>query len=310
MSEPVSNVTSGAAASANQPKPDSIQAKLAALENKNTAVNKEGEQQDPGVKAPSPAEDPDMASRFAALSRKEKKLMEDRRQLEADRAEIERFRQLKGKAKDDPDAWLAEAGLTLDEALDRKLRGLSTEDPESDRVKTLEQKIQELLDKDRRKEEEYQQARLNEAREGFLDRIRQTVEGAKSDFELISAFDAFDDVFETCARYWEETKDPETGEGKTLDIEKACRLVEAELEERVSKYKGVGKLKAMFEAMKESGSQTDTKPQATDMTPSTLTNRVVSPAQPEQKTGLLPREESIARAADFLKQELAKRSGR
>lgn len=281
-------------------KEESILQKVSKLDGMQAQPEPEGAEDKP--KAPSPAEDPDLAGKFAALAKQEKRVRDLQREMEAERQELERYRSQKQKAKEDPESWLSEAGLTLDEAIDLKLRGMSTP-TETDRVLSVEEKLKNMQAELDRRDAEAKQQRQSEAVQRFKAGIQDVIDSNPEDFELIKSFGAIDSVYETCEKYYEESG------GQTLEVEKACRLVEAGLEKEVQKYKGVKKLKSLFEQHLESSSEEEKQePQATDTRPaSTLTTRVVSPAQADTPKRLLSREESLAKISKWLEEKTLER---
>lgn len=285
-------------------RPDTVVEKLKALESASAqpAVTQPQAKphgqtaQDPAEpKAPSPADDPDMASRFATLAKKEKRLAEERSQLQRERQEIQQLRERKEKAKEDPDAWLSEAGLTLDELIDRKLKGMTEPEPE-DRVLSVEEKLKRLEQQLADKDTQEKHSRITEALEGFKGQIRDTVSSNAEAYGLIQGFERIDDVFETCKEYFEQTGEP-------LELERACKLVEAEIESDIRKALEVPKVRKLLETIGLAAVK-DTAPQAKDTKPLTLNNRVVSPTAPEQPKERLSADESKRRAAAWLQAQL------
>jgi hypothetical protein len=241
----------------------------------------------------------ELSKAFAALARKEKKLLELQRQIAAKEKQpgYISLEELKAKAAQDPDSVLSTLGLDFNGLVDKKLAS----EP------TLEDKLREVTDKvtayerqaeenKKKREEQARQEQLDKAIQSFKNEIRQTAEQDKEKYELVHAYDEIDAVYEVCEEYFAKTQ-------KHLDIGKALEAVEQKLQlELESKALKTNKAKRFFESLNQPNPAIKQSPEAKkDSLQPTLTNRMtLQPSLiPEQK--LLSREESIKRAAAMLK---------
>src|SRR6478752_8518830 len=108
-------------------------------------------QETPAVKKTEELEDGAWASKFAVLSRREKKLLEERAQLKADREEVENYRKL--KESKDPKEKLKHFGLTLEEVLSAHIEpGDIPSTPESEIAK-IRKELEDIKKEKQEKEE-------------------------------------------------------------------------------------------------------------------------------------------------------------
>jgi len=259
------------------------------------------------VEAAKPVQDDKFASKFAALARKEKELrdtqgrfMSEKQKLDADRAEMEKWKAerqsekeaLLAQAKENPLRWLQE-NLGYDFETLTKMQ-LNEQNPtpemlikrtrdelESGYKKELEQLRQSMKEK----EEAEERSKYEQTVSGFKKQINSFIDEQAETYELIKMNDAQNLVFDVIKEFYESTQ-------RILSIEEAAKHVEEHLEAEARKVLEAKKFK-----------QTSSKPsegQAPKQTTPTLSNTLASEV-PVSGAKKLSREESIAQAAKMLR---------
>lgn len=200
-----------------------------------------------GAEAEPAAEKDEFASKFAALSRKEKELRQKQQEVEAQLAEYNAWKKeqeeaaankepevpLEYKLRKDPLATLAELGIGYDKLTELALNdGKLTTDMQMDLMKReLEQKykseIEELRneyikDKEAAAEKEYEQT-LNKFVSDLTDYVN-----TNEQYEFIKANDAVDLVYEVIQDHYNNTNE-------ILSNKDAADLVESQLKEEFEK---------------------------------------------------------------------------
>jgi hypothetical protein len=244
---------------------------------------------------PKPEEDPKFAARFAALSRKERDLINREKAAKQAQQEHVAFQEQLAVAKKDPIAYLQAAGFTLEQAVQQILA--QGEEP------TAEQKVAADVEKINAKIKAYEEAqqaaqqRANEVRKEqeesqILTGIKSFVEANEEKYSTIIAYDAISDVWEVIKKTYLETQ------GKVhLTEEQAAQAVEdhllEEAKQEAARLKKVKKLQLLTESKQVSN------PIEVRTVSPTLTNQsATSPVSTPQK---LNREQSLAAAAKLLK---------
>ena len=252
----------------------------------------------PPEKTPEQLEQEKFASRFAALSKKERDLLQRERSFKENQAKMAAYETAVQKAKENPLAYLQAAGLTLEQAL-QQIINEGNPPTEVDRVASIEKKIadyeaaQEQLA--RRNAEYNKQQQLGK----IHSQINMFVESNADQFELIREYKAIDTVWQVIERTYMET-----GGKVHLTQEQACQAVEDQLYEEA---KQEAERHARIKKLTKQNSLTsvshveDSNPRSVSKTVSpTLTNgtAVADSAPPKRfKTT----EESLAAAAKLLK---------
>lgn len=270
----------------------------------------------PAAPTPALAEDKgvDFSSRFAALSRKEKQLMELAKKTKEKEALFNsgRYVDLEELKKDaNIENRLSKLGLTYDEITKFYLsKGGS---PLEDKVKTLEQRLEEKEIKEKQLAEEQKQSILDNQISAFKEQIKNAVNASPEKFGLISETEGFDTVYDVIEEHFAQTSVDEFGEpkqGEILSIEKAAEHVENFLLERMKKIIAHKKLAPFIdEHYKKQASLQESQQQGVNETqaPKTLTNKLVNSPSPKVDDGrLLSEDESKKRMAEFLKSQLKK----
>lgn len=248
-------------------------------------------------------EDPRFASRFAALSRKEKAILERERRLKEIEAEFSTLKKSKENAKIDPIAFLQEHGLSFEQLTDHILSGgkpkeLTLEEREARLKEQILGEVKSQAEQERRqKAEEDGKAAID----AYKRQIQELVDSKPDDYELIKASDAADQVWEKIESHYNET-------GKLLSVQEASDEVEKLLLEGYRNILGKTKKISLAEALqqKEDGSQQEVFDSGRSVVapkteaPPTLTNKAA--AQPMAgNTQNLSEDELRRRAIAMLK---------
>ena len=242
-------------------------------------------------------EDPKFAARFAALSRKEKELINREKAFKENQVKLAAYEKALQSAKQNPLEYLQAAGLTLEQALEQII---SKDEPitEATRLKQIEQKVhdyEEAIKKQREDQIEYEKStQLNQIKQS----INQFVNENAETYELIKEYNAIDDVWSVIERTFIESK------GKThLTIEQASKAVEDQLFEEANKEaERIARLKKLQKNQQVSSAIDSIEVSKLDKvskTAPTLTNQSVS--APTELKKFKTREESLADAAKLLK---------
>jgi len=244
------------------------------------------------------------ASKFAALSRKEKALRDKEAEYESKFEEMERrLAEYESKPKEpevnweqlfrrDPLRALEEAGMGYDKLTELALNdgkltpemqlSAMREEIEGDYQRRFEELESKLAEKEKAEEEAY----YDSVQENFQEEIGNFVEQNQEKYELIEASQANDLVFDVIEEHYNET-------GNVLNIEEAADAVESYLEEEAHKFMKLKKISARLgvdpqELLQEQDSQV------------TLSNDHSAQVQYDGANRLLSTEESKARAAKML----------
>lgn len=249
-----------------------------------------------------PAQD-DFAKKFAALSRREKDIRSREQEYEARLAELNAKTNdmlpkqeqeteqlpLEYRLKRNPLKTLEELGLSYDKLTNLVLNDgelpadmqmkLMKEELESD-YKTKFEQLEERL---KAKEVEEQEAKLNTVVDSFKKEINDHISAETEKYELITASESQELVFDIISQHYDETQ-------RILPIEEAAQAVEEHLLEEFSKFSNIKKLSSGEEA---------SKPDTFRQSP-TLSNDLSAQSVNSTDKKLSP-EESKARAAAMLK---------
>lgn len=250
----------------------------------------------------------EFASKFAALSRREKSLRDRENQIEQKikefEAKMESFQQpeveekpeveelpLEYRLRKNPLKTLEEQGISYEDltqmvlndgklSTEHQLR-LMREEIEKDYKSKYDELQNKLLEKERKEEEQSYQQTIN----NFKTEIKSAIDQSE-EFEFIQRQDAYELVYDVIEDFYNEN-------GSILDTQEAARQVETYLEEEA---------KALFEKSNKIKSWIQPKEtQATPRQPSpTLSNSTSATSTPVRADRLLSREESLAKlAAEF-----------
>ncbi len=248
---------------------------------------------------PEPPPDPEQekfASRFAALSRKEKELQQRERSFKENQAKLAAYEQALAKAKENPLQYLQAAGLTLEQALEQIINQ-DKEPTEQDRVQAIEKKIADYENQQRELAIRAQQHKKQQELNAIHEDLSKFVTDNSEQFELVREYNAIPDVWAVIERTFIETQ------GKVLlTKEQACQAVEEQIyEEKKQEAERLARIKKLAKQMPltSAGHVEDSNPKSVSKQVSpTLTNNSGATTTPKKfKT----REESLAAAAKLLK---------
>lgn len=198
----------------------------------------------PAASSP-PPEQGEFASKFAALSKREKRIQDQLNELKTSKSEMERFSTLKERAKENPLSVLDEYGLTLEQLLTHSLGADAPPMTESDRLDSLKKEIEALRaeqleqkEAEKKLKETEEQSRIEEAILSHRFKIEEEVSKNSDKYELLNIHgeSALDLVWEVTEQYFEQ-------HNKVLTPTEAAEKVEAYLEGEARKMLGVKKLR-------------------------------------------------------------------
>jgi len=192
-----------------------------------------------------------LSSQFAALAKKEKRILSEKQAVDARVKELEeklklyeQFESKKKEAKTNPLDYLSEAGLSYDELTQFMLNGGKPK--EKDKTSELEQKLNafmEQAERDKKSQAELQEKQLQEQEEKviqqFKDNVKKHIEAKKDTYELVNLYDAQDLVISTIEAHYEKTQE-------ILDLDDAASKVEEYLEGEAKKIANTNKFKDKF----------------------------------------------------------------
>ena len=245
------------------------------------------------------------ASKFAALSRKEKALREreseyDSRfeEMEKQLAEYEQSNQepeidWEHMLRNDPLRALEEAGLGYDKLTELALNdGRLTPDMQMKAMREelendYQRKFEELEERLNVKEESEVESYYDSVQENFQDEIVGLVHSDPERFELVQASEADGLIYDVIEEHYNET-------GRVLEIEEAADAVESYLEEEAGKLMRLRKVGGRF----------GIDPlELEDMEQVTLSNEHSAQVNYDGANRMLSNDESKARAARMLQWE-------
>ncbi len=245
------------------------------------------------------------ASKFAALSRKEKALRDRESEYESKFEEMERrLAEYEAQSQEpevdwehmlrnDPLRALEEAGLGYDKLTELALNdGKLTPDMQLAAMRQelendYQRKFEELEERLNAKEQSEVESYYDSVQENFQDEIAGVVMSDPDRFELVQASEASALVYDVIEEHYNET-------GRVLDIEEAADAVESYLEEEAGKLMKLKKL----------SSRLGIDPRELEaMEQVTLSNDHSAQVNYEGANRMLSEEESKARAARMLQWE-------
>ena len=257
----------------------------------------------------------DLSSRFAALSRKEKKLQETEKAIKELQAKLGPVAE--AVEKKDIKKLLALGALDMNDVIQAALKDEDEKPTAEQRVQTVEEKIAAW---EKAKEEEKlaaeqaaQQKHYEEEVAAFRKTLSDTLTSKSEQYELIHALGASEQVFEAIREM--VVAEPDSFPDRA-SVEKLIPLIADEIEsqllERAKKFGTANKVKSLFSAALLA--EGEKNPQATSQSPKptqvitrseTLTNKhSAPPAIPQEKPRKLSVDESKAKAAETLRRLL------
>lgn len=267
-------------------------------------------------KAEAVAEEKDrFASKFAALSRKEKALRQREQEMQARIKELEEkaaraseIELLEQRLKENPLELLEEKGVdfgkltnlyldNLDNSPEKKISKL-----EKEFNSKLESKIKELEEKYNTDKKKEQEAAQQKAIENFKSEISQFVESNAEEYELVKANDATDLVFEVIEEHYNTTaEEAEDGVGKVLSVKEAADHVERYLLEQAQTLLKLKKLQSKRE--EESEKSMSPEKSGSEAKESVTLSNDQSTQIPSKVSRKLTPEESLREAAKLIRWE-------
>jgi len=244
------------------------------------------------------------ASKFAALSRKEKSLRERESEYESKFEEMERQLSEYEQANQEPEIdWehmlrndplraLEEAGLGYDKLTELALNdGRLTPDMQMKAMREeierdYKRQFEDLEGRLQAKEEAEQEEYYDHVQENFQDEIKGFVHQNPNDYELISASEGDSLVYDVIEEHYNET-------GRILDLKDAADAVESYLEDEATKLMRLNKISSKFGI---------NPPELEEMMDSqvTLSNDHSAHVNYEGANNMLSEDASKARSAAFL----------
>lgn len=255
-----------------------------------------------------PKENDQFAAKFAALTREEKKIRDERAAYMAEKKAWEESRQtqdeelgslknLKERMRTEPLKVMEENGLTFEELTEMMLNeGNPTPEMQIQRLKEqveggYKQEIEELKKQIASNEEKRNEEKYNETVENFKYELSEYISQNEETYELIKAQGAEDLVFDVIDQHYQETQ-------RILTNEEAAKAVEAHLEEEARKlFSSVKKL-----APNPPSGDEGSKPSGEAQPSVTLSNTQAAQV-PNKGDRRLSNEESLKEAAKLLRWE-------
>lgn len=208
----------------------------------------------PKAEAKPQVEDPRFASKFAALTRKEKEIKAQEALVKQQMAEIEaakkqgeltnkEYQELKELAKTKRMEVLRRLGISWDDLSEEVLRG--EEPPKKkevweEKLELVTKRLEETENLLKAKEEKEEAERKSKEKQDYDSKLEQFYTGLErtieKDFPLVHLFNARDTVVQVIEQTWETSQ-------KVLSNEEACRQVEEWFEQTVGKAKELDKFK-------------------------------------------------------------------
>lgn len=255
----------------------------------------------------------DYSSRFAALSRREKQLIEKERKLKEieskykdNDSNYQSWEEKKQKFKSNPDAIFDEIGMSFDEMINFKL-GLNKQEDQplspddlykklkADLEADLSAKEKAKLEEQEKLQKEREQQENAQTIENFKSELVDTIKKNADKYELINYQGNYDLVFDVIEQYFAEHEE-------LLTVDQAADHVESYLESLVDGATKLKKFQSKYASKVESQPSNDASKTnfGEDKMPKTLSNALNSQSSSfnEQPLSL---EESKRKAAQLLR---------
>ena len=193
-----------------------------------------------------------LATNFAALSRREREQhlqARDLRQREAkiqeQMARVAEYEQNLSLAKENPQEFLKQAGVNMAEVINKEASG---EVAESTQLRSeLERQRQELTDLKSREQERVDQAetsRLHGLRNSYVDKITDWVDNRGDEFELVKKANAYETVYQVIQNEYNAS-------GNDIGFEQACKVVNDHYAGELKRFSDTRTLKQLYDASPE-----------------------------------------------------------
>jgi hypothetical protein len=243
--------------------------------------------------------DDKFASKFAALTRKEKQIREYQNSLKAKEQQLaakdQEYNKLIELREKDPKKFLEAVGLSVDDLVNLYLDNQVAAEVDTKPVnvdpalKALQDKIEQLENQTIEKEKQALKKQEEAVINGFKQEINTFLESDQANYELILSNKLEHEVFNLIEQHYAETK-------KILDVKEAADMVEDYLFQEAQKLLNLNKIKSKV------GLNQAAKPSNDGMSESnfTLTNTQAS-SRPTNTGDLLSDRESIEKLSQLLK---------
>ena len=246
-----------------------------------------------------------LATNFAALSRREREqhlqardLQQREAQLNEQMTRVKEFEQNIALAKENPQEFLKHVGVDMAGVINKEASG---EVAESTQLRSeLERQRQELTDLKSREQERVDQAetsRLHGLRNSYVDKITDWVDNRGDEFELVKKANAYETVYQVIQNEYNAS-------GNDIGFEQACKVVNDHYAGELKRFSDTRTLKQLFEASPEA--TPTSSPAAIDGATKTAPSiKTLSNTQAVATTSTEPRvlthQEKLAKFAEGLK---------
>ena len=212
------------------------------------------------VESSAPQND-DWSQKLALLAKKERGLLEKQKSWQQKLKEIEEkekkfseWEQLDRLATENPSEFFKKKGLKFDELQDKMLASLTDEE-----LDPIQKQLKELKSQLSAKDEEYKKLleekfaeqdslkknqEIEEQSKYYNAELKKFIQSKADDFELITTFEAADEVFSVIKQVYLKTA--ESGAPKLMTFDEACQLYEKKLEETVQGMAKSNKIKKLL----------------------------------------------------------------
>jgi hypothetical protein len=259
-----------------------------------------------------PKEELNYSSKFAALSRREKQILERERKFKEQEqmhkeqlSKVQSWESKKSEFKKNPDLLFQELGISFDDIVNLKLgiEPVAKESDPNEKYTKLEKEMREELQKlkeerELEKKAKEQQAEAENAQilETFKNEIISKVSSQPDKYELINYQKDFDLVYDLIEEYYNL-------HGEVMEVDAAAEHVEKYLEDLVQGVTKLKKFSTKLAPKSESPQPEQEAPKkeaAKDQKPKTLSNSLNSSSS-SFKSPVTDIEESKKRAASLLR---------
>jgi DNA repair exonuclease SbcCD ATPase subunit len=212
------------------------------------------------VESPAPQVD-DWSQKLALLAKKERGLLEKQKSwqqklkdMEEKEKKFSEWEQLDRLATENPSEFFKKKGLKFEELQDKMLASLTDEE-----LDPIQKQLKELKTQLSAKDEEYKKLleekfaeqdslkknqEIEEQSKYYNAELKKFIQSKADDFELITTFEAADEVFSVIKQVYLKTA--ESGAPKLMTFDEACQLYEKKLEETVQGMAKSNKVKKLL----------------------------------------------------------------
>jgi len=203
----------------------------------------------------------DWSQKLALLAKKERVLLEKQKSWQQKLKDIEEkekkfseWEQLDRLATENPSEFFKKKGLKFEELQDKMLASLTDEE-----LDPIQKQLKELKTQLSAKDEEYKKLleekfaeqdslkknqEIEEQSKYYNAELKKFIQSKADDFELITTFEAADEVFSVIKQVYLKTA--ESGAPKLMTFDEACQLYEKKLEETVQGMAKSNKVKKLL----------------------------------------------------------------